>query len=123
MQAPCEVEQVVSFDLKTGHLLVDAQANPGVVAVGSDGWVAWVEHGGRALRVVDSSSSAATSTQVQEDGVVSSIPVVGPDFLGPSPQAASTLDQGPVVPRSLRIVGSSVEWLSGSGRHSAPLHQ
>ena len=53
MQEPCSVMQVVSINLKTGHVAVDAQANAGVVAVSSHGWTAWVERGSRALRAVD----------------------------------------------------------------------
>jgi hypothetical protein len=100
--------QVVSINLKTGLLAVDAQANAGVVAVSSHGWTAWVEHGNRALRAVDSSSPPASAHFVQ--------------FLSERPQAPRTLDVGPVAPRSVRIVGSTVEWASTPGRHSVALH-
>jgi hypothetical protein len=108
MQEPCSVMQVVSINLKTGHVAVDAQANAGVVAVSSHGWTAWVERGSRASRAVDSSSPRASVHFVQ--------------LLSEQPQVPRTLDEGPVAPRSLRIVGSRLEWASMTGRHSIALH-
>ena len=103
------VVQVVSSNLKTGHVAVDAQANAGVVAVSSHGWTAWVERGSRALRAVDSSSPRAAAHFVR--------------FLSEQPQVPRTLDEGPVAPRSVRIVGSRLEWASMTGRHGIALRQ